>query len=430
MTAVTTIENKNNIQKNIVIVGGGFAGVTLARKLEKTLPSDWDIFLLSKTNFITYNPLLPEVIGASILPGHVQSPIRQILKRTRMRMVTVDWVDHKNKTVHYHNDDFYAVQFDQLVYCSGVKANTKMIAGLDENSLPLKTVGDALYIRNRIIERLEQSTIHSSFKRRKQLTTFIIIGGGFSGVETAGEINDFLKSAQKYYKNVKRENCKIILIHSGDRLLPELTKKLGEKTLKIFKNQGIDVRLNQRAKHLSHEKVLLQSGQIITGATIICTIGTTPHEFVNDDCLPINNGKVMTQSDMSIKNNPGVWAIGDCALVPNALDGKLCPATAQFADRQAKALAKNILARLNKQATKPFSYKPMGMMASIGHNKAVAEIFGFRVSGIIGFMLWRGVYLLKVPTFSRKIRLFLEWNWSMFFPPDIAHLGFKKTNED
>lgn len=421
-------------QKNLVIIGGGFAGVTLARKLEKSMPADWDIYLLSKTNFITYNPLLPEVIGASILPGHVQAPYRLILKRTRIRMVTVDTIDYQNQTVHYHNDRAASLKFDQLVLSAGVQANTNMLPGLKEHTLPLKTVGDALKIRNQIVERLEQATIHPDPIRRKELTTFVILGGGFSGVETAGELEDFLKSAERYYKNVDRDDCRIIVIHGTDRLLPELSTKLSEITLKNFKQRDIDVRLMERAQSIEAEKVVLKSGEVIEGATIICTIGTIPHTFIDDPALPTDRGRIITQADMSVETKleglGTVWAIGDCALVPNARSNELCPATAQFADRQAKVLAKNIVRQLKGEKTLAFAYKPQGMLASIGHNKAVADVFGMRFSGLIGFMMWRGVYLLKVPTTARKVRLFLEWNWAMFFPPDIAHLGYKRSDED
>ena len=423
------IENKSE-QKKLVIIGGGFAGLTLAKKLEKTLPKEWDIFLLSKTNFITYNPLLPEVIGASILPSHVQAPFRLVLKRTRIRMVAVDHIDYQEKVVHYHNDRKASLAFDQLVLAAGVQANTEMLPGLHEHTLPLKTVGDALLIRNQIIERLEQATIHPDPVRRAELTTFIVLGGGFSGVETAGELEDFLRSAQRFYKNVDLENCKIILVHGTDRLLPELSPKLGAVTKKNFEKRDIDIRLNARAESVEAERVILQGGEVIKGATIICTIGTVAHAFVDCESIATERGRVITQPDMSVKGQPGVWAMGDCALVPNAKDGNFSPPTAQFADRQAKVLAKNIVAALAGKPTAEFNYKPQGMLASIGHNKAVAEIFGMRFTGLIGFMLWRGVYLLKVPTFSRKVRLFLEWNWAMFFPPDIAHLGFKRSGED
>ena len=417
-------------QKKLVIIGGGFGGLTLAKKLEATLPEDWDIYLLSKTNFITYNPLLPEVIGASILPSHVQAPFRLVLKRTRIRMVTVDKIDYQEKVVHYHNERKASLAFDQLVVAAGVQANTNMMQGLAEHTLPLKTVGDALYIRNQIIDRLEQATIHPDPIRRAQLTTFVVLGGGFSGVETAGELEDFLRSAQRFYKNVELKDCKIIVVHGTDRLLPELSPQLSEATKKNFEKRDIDIRLNARAESVEAERVILKGGEVIEGATIICTIGTVAHAFIGSDDVACERGRIITNPDMSIENHPGVWAMGDCALVPNARDGKYSPPTAQFADRQAKFLASNIVAFLAGRATKEFNYKPQGMLASIGHNKAVAEIFGMRFTGLIGFMLWRGVYLLKVPTFSRKVRLFLEWNWAMFFPPDIAHLGFKRSGED
>jgi len=389
-------------QKKLVIIGGGFAGVKLASKLERGLPQDWDIYLLSKTNFITYNPLLPEVIGASILPGHVQAPFRLILKRTRIRMVTVDNIDHASKTIYYHNDQHETLSYDQLVFAAGVQANTNMLPGLDEHTLPLKTVGDALYIRNQVIERLEQATIHPDPIRRKALTTFVVLGGGFSGVETAGELADFLQSAQRYYKNVKYEDCRVVIVHSGDRLLPEVSEKLSAKVLKSFKKRGIEVLLNERAMSVEHERITFKSNEIING--------TTP--------------------DMSVEGHDGIWAMGDCALVPNQLSGEMCPPTAQFADRQATVLAHNIIAKLANKETQTFSYKPVGMLASIGHNNAVAQVFGFQFSGLIGFMMWRGIYLMKVPTLARKVRLFLEWNWAMFFPPDIAHLGFKRSKDD
>lgn len=423
-------ENLLSKPQNLVIIGGGFAGVALAQKLEKTMPKDWEIYLLSKTNFITYNPLLPEVIGASILPGHVQAPIRLMLKRTRIRMVTVDSVDYDSKIIHYHNDRQGTLHFDQLVHAAGVQANMDMLPGLREYTLPLKTVGDALHIRNQIIERLEQATIHPDSERRKELTSFVILGGGFSGVETAGELEDFLRSAQRYYKNVDIEDCKVTLIHGTDRILPELPPKLSAKTLANFTKRNINVMLNERAATVEKEKVLLKSGKVINGATIICTIGTSPNAFTGRGTLPSERGKLVTQPDMSVDAYAGLWAMGDCALVPNQKSGLPCPPTAQFANQQAKVLAKNIVAKTNNEPTTPFAYKPVGMLASIGHNKAVAQIFGMQFSGIIGFMMWRGVYLLKVPTLARKVRLFLEWNWAMFFPPDIAHLGFKRSSDD
>lgn len=417
-------------KKNLVIIGGGFSGTKLAKSLEKTLPSDWEIYLLSKANFITYNPLLPEVVGASILPGHVQAPLRQMLKRTRIRMVTVDRIDFVQRKVIYHNNEPGELPFDQLIFASGVAANVKIMEGLSEHALPLKTVGDALLIRNKIIERLEQATIHPDVQRRKELTKFIVIGGGFSGVEVAGEIRDLLNEAVKYYKNVSLEDCRVLVLHGTDRLLPEISEKLGKKTEKIFRRNNIELRLNTRADKIEDEAVILDSGEIIEGATIICTIGTIAHHFSQVEELPLERGKIVAKPDMSVTGQDGIWALGDCCLLLNSFDDRLCPPTAQFADRQAKVLAKNIVAKISGRKTSAFYYRPAGMLASIGHNNAVAEIYGVSFSGLIAFFIWRGTYLMKIPTLSRKVRLFLEWTWAMFFPPDISHLGFKRTGED
>ncbi|PKM11399.1 MAG: NAD(P)/FAD-dependent oxidoreductase [Gammaproteobacteria bacterium HGW-Gammaproteobacteria-3] len=416
--------------KNLVIIGGGFAGATLAKKVQCRLPPEWNIYLLSETNFVTYYPLLPEVVGASVLPGHIQAPLRQIARHARIRMVKVDNIDFEQKKVFYHNNEAGELPFDQLVFAAGVRANTNMMPGMQEYALPLKTVGDALYIRNQMIDRMEQATIHPEPYHRKHLTTFIVIGGGFSGVETAGELDDFLKAAVHYYKNVRLEDCRVILLHSGDRLLPEISEKLGRKTEREFKKRHIEVRLNTRALRIEADRVILDNGEAITAGTIICTIGTLPHGFIQNDALPRERGKIKTQGDMSVTGMNGIWALGDCALVPNARDGKFCPATAQFADRQARFLAKNIAASVRGKTTRNFSFRPIGLMASTGHNKAVAEIYCFRISGLVGFLLWRAAYLIKVPTLARKVRLYLEWTWAMFFPPDIAHLGFKRTEPD
>ena len=414
-------------KKNLVIIGGGFAGATLARKVEKLLPEEWEIYLLSKTNFITYNPLLPEVVGASILPGHVLAPLRQMVRRSRVRMVTVNHIDVEKQIIEYENDQPGQLRYDELVIAAGVKANVGMVQGMAEHAMPLKTVGDAVSIRNHIISRIEQATIHPDPEYRAHLTTFIIIGGGFSGVEVAGEVDDFLREATRFYKNVNHEDCRIILLHGTDCLLPELSQGLGRKTEKIFAKRGIDVRLNARAVEVTENCVALKSGEVIQGGTVVCTIGTTPHKFLEQSGFETNRGRLLVSDDMSVSGYENIWAIGDCAIVPNAHDQQNCPPTAQFADRQAKQLAGNINRHIRGQATRPFKYKPAGMLASIGHNKAVAEIYGIELSGFLGWLMWRGIYLMKVPTLARKTRLFLEWNWAMFFPPDLSHLDFRTT---
>jgi NADH dehydrogenase len=415
------------MDKSLLIVGGGFAGTRAAQVLERTLPPDWMLTLISQENFITFNPLLPEVVGASILPSHVIAPHRQMIHCSHVCMAQVTEIDTAARVVHYLGEGAGTIPYDQLILACGTNANLDVVRGMGNYGLPLKTLGDAMFLRNRIIARLEQAEMQPDPEHRRWLTSFIVVGGGFSGVETAGELVDFLYASLKYYKRISCEDLRIVLLHGTDRLLPELSPHLGAFTLRKMRSRRIDVRLDARAVRVTARDVHLESGEIIQGGTVICTIGTQPNGLLESIPAVKNRGRLVVNADLSVPGVEGVWAAGDCAAVINALDGKLCPPTAQFAEAQAKQLAANIVARLKGQATRPFRYRPKGQLCSVGHNKAVAEIFGVNISGFVAWLMWRGLYLLRIPTLARKSRLFLEWNWAMFFPPDVAHLGYRRT---
>ena len=414
--------------KNLVIIGGGFSGMKAAQALEHTLPPDWTLTLVSQENFITFNPLLPEVVGASILPGHVIAPHRQMIHCSHVCMAQVTEIDTANRTIQYLGEGSGTMRYDQLVLACGTNANLDIIKGMGQYALPLKTLGDALFLRNRVIARLEQAELQPIEEQRRWLLTFVVVGGGFSGVETAGELVDFLYASLRYYKRIKREDLRIVLLHSGDRLLPELSASLGRFTERKMRNRGVDVRLRARAVRVTDRDVQLDSGDVIAGGTVICTIGTQPNPLLDQIPAIKNRGRMVVNPDFSVPGVEGVWAAGDCAAVVNALDNQVAPPTAQFAEAEARQLAANIVARLKGEPTRAFHYRPKGQLSSIGHNKAVAEIFGVKISGFIAWLMWRGLYLLRIPTFARKTRLFLEWNWAMFFPPDIAHLGYRRTH--
>jgi NADH:quinone reductase (non-electrogenic) len=414
-------------RKNLVVIGGGFAGARLAQRLERELPEAWQITLVSRDNFITYNPLLAEVAGASLLPGHVVAPLRQIVRRTRVCMVQVTGIDLAERTVHYLGEGSGVLRYDQLVLACGQGANLDIVKGMARYGLPLKTLGDSLFLRNRAIVRLEQAELQPDAEMRRWLTSFIVIGGGFSGVEVAGGLADFLRASRRFYRATAADGIRVHLVHGTDRLLPELSPTLGRFTERKLKEQGVDVRLNARAVRVDDRGIALGDGEVIQAGTVICTIGTAPSPLIAELPVPKTRGRVAVAADMSVPGHEGLWALGDCAAVPNAHDGELSPPTAQFADRQARALAANIARKLRGEATRAFAYRPLGQLSAIGHNKAVAEIFGFRLAGFVAWLLWRGVYLLKIPTLGRKVRLFLEWNWAMFFPPDISHLGYART---
>ena len=413
--------------KDLLIVGGGFAGTKAAQMLEHTLPPEWTLTLINQENVITFNPLLPEVVGASILPGHVLAPHRLMIHCTRVFMAQVTRIDTARRVVHYLGEGPGTLPYDQLVLACGTTANIDVVAGMGEHALPLKTLGDALFLRNRVIERLEQAELQPDEQQRQWLLSFTVVGGGFSGVETAGELVDFLCASLRYYKRIRLADLYIALLHSGDHLLPELSHRLGAFTLRKMRTRGVDVRLNARVVRVNDREVRLASGEIIRAGTVVCTIGTQPNALLEQIPAVKNRGRLVVNPDMSVPGVEGVWALGDCAAVTNAHDAKVCPPTAQFAEAQAKQLAMNIVAQLNGQFTRAFRYRSKGQLSSVGHNKAVAEVFGLKLSGFVAWLMWRGLYLLRMPTLARKTRLFLEWNWAMFFPPDIAHLGFRRT---
>lgn len=415
-------------KQTLVILGGGFAGVEAARSLEKQLSADWEILLISKDNYLTYNPLLPEAVGASILPSHVVAPLRQMVKRTQVRMLTVTAIDLEKRLIHYRGEKLGVLHYHQLVLACGVGANLAIIPGMETHGLPLKTVGDALHLRNRVMSRLEHADIESDAGHRRWLTRFIVVGGGFSGVEVAAEIDDYLDEAARYYPAIELGECRVTLLQSTDRILPELSPSLSDFALSRMRKTDIDVRLNASVVRVDEQGVWLNSGEHILGATVVCTIGTAAHPLLESLPLAKQRGRITTDADMSVPGYPGVWAIGDCAAVVNAADGRLSPPTAQFAVRQARQLANNIVSQSQGKPLQPFRYRAAGALSAIGHNKAVGEIYGVRVRGFIAFLMWRGVYLLKLPTLARKVRIFLEWNWEMLFPADIAHLNYTRSS--
>ena len=264
-------------------------------------------------------------------------------------------------------------------------------------------------------------------ERRCWLTTFIIVGGGLSGVEVAGELSDFVLASRRYYPNIDARDCQVILLHNEDRILPELDAGLADFALTKMQHRGIDFRLNTLVARADDRGVELRSGERIDGGTVICAVGTAPTELVNKLPLPKQRGRIETAPDMSVPGYPGVWALGDCAAVVNAHDGRLSPPTAQFATRQAEQLAENLLRNLRGEPAQPFSYRSRGQFSTIGHQRAVADVFGIRLSGLMPWILRRGVYLANFPTFARKVRVLVEWIWTCMFPPDIAHLSLTRT---
>jgi NADH dehydrogenase len=412
---------------DIVVIGGGFAGTSVVRRLERRIPPDWHVILISDENFMIYTPLLSEVVGASLFPGHAVAPIRKMLHRARYYRAQVEEIDVRQRLIRYRDRGTHALSYDHLVLACGKVADIGVAEGMREQALPLKTLGDALHIRNRIIVRLEQAELEDDPQVRRALTTFIVIGGGASGVEVAGAIADFIRTARKYYPRTGPLDARIILLEGGDRLVPEFPGSLGEAALHSMNRNGVEVRLNARAREVTHAGVKTESDEWIVGSNVICTIGTLQNPLIEALQLPTEKGLVSTGPDMSVPGVENVWALGDCAAVVNARDGVLSPPTAQFAVRQAKHLADNIAQAVRGRSTRPFRYRSLGHVASIGHRRAIAHVLGIRLSGFPAWLLWRAVYLSMLPTFLRKLQVFSEWNLELLFPRDITQLHLART---
>jgi NADH dehydrogenase len=415
--------------KRIVIVGGGFAGVTLAQRLERLLPAQMEIVVLSSENHLVFTPMLPEVVGRTISPLHVVVPGRQLARRSRWLEAHVNRIDRENNEAHYVRRDGTAasIHYDHLALACGSAANLEEIPGLASRGYALKTVMDAIVMGNDLIGNFEIAATEPEPDVRQRLLTVVVIGGGFSGVEVAGHIADLMRATHRFYPELKNETPRVVLLHKGRHLLPELHhESLSGFALHKLRQNGIKVHLQTTAQKATPLAVHLTSGERIETGLIVCTVGTETHPLIKSLGLPLEKGRLTTGPDMKVKGADNLWSLGDCSLIPNAYDGKPCPATAQFAMQQARQLAENLERATRDAATKPFSFRSRGMLASIGHRNAVAVIYGVKLSGFLAWFLWRGIYLAKLPTLSRKLEVAINWAVAIPFPPNIVQLGLSK----
>ena len=416
--------------KTVAIIGGGFAGTTLLRKLDGRLPEGYELVLVSDESYTTFNPMLPEAVGASVFPEQVVAPIRQMIRHARFVMGRVTAIDPVTRSFRCETlAGERCERYEHLVLAFGNRARLDLLPGLAEHGIALKTVGDAMHIRNTVLRRIARIELESDAAVRARLGHFVVIGGGFSGVETAGELVDCLRSIRRYYPRVRPDELKVTLLQDQPRLLLELSERLGQAAHASLARRGVAVRTNVRAKCVGERGVMLGSGEFVPAATVICTIGTRPNSLVERMLLPTERGRIVVDPDLSVPQHHGLWAMGDCARAQNAFDGKVAPTTAQFAVREARCVAANILSSLRGQPTRAFHYRPRGSMAAIGHRKGVAEVLGVPLWGLPAWLLWRAYYLSQMPTVGRKVRIFVEWTWGMFFPNDITHLRFTRSHE-
>jgi NADH dehydrogenase len=412
----------------IVILGGGFAGTTTALRLEQLFARDRsvEITLVDAENFSLFTPLLPEVPSGSIEPKHIVSPLRALLRRTVVRQAEIKKVDLEQRTViacHCGACPLFPIRFDHLVLAVGGVTNFFGLPGVAENALTMKSLADATALHAHVIAKLEHADLEPDSVTRRGLMTFVVAGGGFAGVETVAELNDFVRGATRYYPRVRPEEIRVVLVHSGTRILPEVSQSLSDYALKKLRGQGVEVILGVRIAQATGDHVCLDDGSDIASQTLIWTAGVAPSPLLDTLNLPRTaNGKVETEVTLQVKGHPDVWCLGDCAAIPDLTTGKTCPPTAQHALRQGRLLAENIAAVIRGQMPQPFRFRPIGLLAGLGRRSAVAEIRGLKFSGFFAWWLWRTVYLLKLPGIERKVRVALDWTLDLFFPRDIVYL--------
>ena len=416
--------------RRIVIIGGGFAGVKCAKTLRKRLSTNTcEIVLFSQENNMVFYPLLAEVVGAAINPGAVTASLRQMLPGVRCRTEEVRRIDQVTSEVEFERYDGRPgrMTFDHAVLACGTAVNLSAVPGMVDHAFPLKSVGDAMALRFHAMEQFEKAEVCDDPARRRWLLSFVVVGGGFTGVETAGEINDLIRTSARFYGNFSAREVTVTLVHSRDQILPEVSPSLREFARTKMEQSGVHMVLNARAVSATAEGVELHDGRVLRGATIVCTIGTTVPLLVHRLDVPKERDRLLTDADMRVRGTSNLWSVGDCAHIVNAYDGHVSPTTGQFAERQGRQAAENIIRILRGESTRPFSFKPLGQLCGIGERKAVAEFFGVRLSGFSAWWLWRTVYLLKSPSWSRRIKIAFDWTWELFFPRDLAHPRINQT---
>jgi NADH dehydrogenase len=407
----------------IVIAGGGFAGLYAAKQLDGTLAqrTDVEVTLISRENFILFTPMLHEVAAGDLSPSDIVNPLRRILRRVKVVQAEIHAIDVTKKKVHCLGglrDVELEVEFDHLLLALGSETNFFDIPGVRDWAVTMKNLADAALLRNRMVALLEDASLCKDEVSRRELLTFVTAGGGFSGAETTGAINDFLRETARFYPAIKEEMIRIVLVHAGEHLLPELGEELGRYAEHKLRKRRVEVINGARVASYDGSVVELSNGTAVPAATLIWTAGAKPSPVIESLPCEKQRGRLLVNECLAVAGIPGLWAVGDCAAVPDG-SGGFYPPTAQHGMREAVAAAKNIARAVVGEPLKPFQYKTIGMLASIGHHSGVAMLFGVKFSGFVAWWMWRSVYLLKLPRLAKKIRVMMDWTLDLFFGRDI-----------
>lgn len=445
-------QTSSSNSKHILILGGGFAGIGVLKKIQKEFHNDnnIEITLVDKDNFLLFTPMLPEVVSGLIETRHIVTPVRSFCRKAKFFEANVQSIDLNNRQVTvthaigrsqqqisqnppYFNLHQHTLKYDYLVIALGSENNFFGNSDIEENAFTLKTINDAIVLRNHIIKILEQANLEQdNHDLRKSLLTFVIVGGGFSGVETVGSVNDFVRDTIKeYYPDIYMSDVRVILVSATDKILEQVDEKLGKFASEKLKENGVEFIMNALVKGASKDKAILDNDTEISCYSLIWTAGVTQNKLIADlSCEHDKGHRIITNGYLEMKNYEGiVYALGDCASIPNPHTGKPYPPTAQHAIRQATIAAENIIYSIRSKKVgsvsekKKFDYKTKGMMAQVGKRTGVAILFGkIKLHGFLAWWLWRSYYLINLPTIKKKLKVIGDWTSDMLFKPDVSQL--------
>ena len=414
-------------QRRVVILGGGFGGMSTAQRLERIIARDpgLEITLVSQSNYLLFTPMLAEVASSGLEPQHISAPVRASCPHTRFHRGQVADINTEAQRVRVRSGGSVPAEelpYDHLVLALGSVPNYYGLPGMEEHSFKLKTLEDATQLRNHIIGLLEDVDVEPPDEGRGSQLTFAVAGGGFAGTEAIAELFDMVHSVLRYYPTIRARDLRFVLIHSRDRILPELGAQLGDYALRKLRARGIEFMLNTRVAGAAPGAVLLSDGSSVPTHTLVWTAGNQPNPLLETlPCQRNRAGAVVVNGALQVEGLTNVWAVGDCAEIPNPYDeGGSYPPTAQHALREGKTVAENIAATMRGRPIKQFRFRAIGVLVGLGHRTAAAEIRGWRFSGLLAWLIWRTIYLSKLPGMEKKVRVALDWTIDLFFPRDIA----------
>ena len=415
----------------ILIVGGGYVGLYTALRLQRKLRrGEVEIVVVDPRSYMTYQPFLPEAAAGSLEPRHVVVPLRRVLRKDRVDVVTaeVTRVDHARRTatVEPPFGPAYELTYDHVVLAPGSVARTLPIPGLAEHGIGFKRVEEAIFLRNHVIDQLDIADSTKDPEIRRRALTFVFVGGGYAGVEAFGELEDMARYATRYYLDIKPADMRWVLVEATGRILPEVDEDMGRYTVEQLRARGMDIRLNTRLESAVDQHIVLDDGTEMDSSTLVWTAGIKPHPLLARTDLPLDEkGRLKATAELRVADVEGAWTAGDCAAVPDLTKtpGSTTGPSAQHAVRQARRLAANLVAAIRGKPLQPYKHAYVGSVASLGLHKGVAQVYGVKLKGWPAWFMHRTYHLSRVPTLNRKVRTMSDWTLALFFRREVVSLG-------